>query len=378
MYLTDNQKAFLFLLKAGLWKHEVQLSHFEKIDFNEIYRIADEQAVVGLVAAGIEYSADIKPPREAALQFVGCALQIEQMNMAMNEFIARLVGKLSKENIHALLVKGQGVAQCYERPLWRSCGDVDLLLTETNYNRAKEMFCSFADSEETEVIERLHKSYKCGIWEVELHGNMRGGILKRVDRLLDEIQEQAFCDKNFRVWRNNGTAIYLPSVDDDIFFVFTHILQHYFEEGVGIRQICDWCRLLWIYRGQIDKGLLEIRLVKASIMTEWKTFASLAVEWLGMPTEAMIIYSPNKKWKKKGDIIMSFVLKTGNFGNNRNLKETYNYPYLIRKIVSLFRHICDIYHYSQIFPIDAIKVLKQMIMQGVISIFSRENQKRVK
>ena len=38
----------------------------------------------------------------------------------MNAYVAELIKKLSENDIHAILVKGQGIAQCYEKPLWRS------------------------------------------------------------------------------------------------------------------------------------------------------------------------------------------------------------------------------------------------------------------
>jgi len=78
--LSNNQQAFLALVRAGLWEKEVQLASFGQIDFNEVYRLAEEQSVVGLVAAGIEHIVDVKVPQEVALQFASIALQIEHRN----------------------------------------------------------------------------------------------------------------------------------------------------------------------------------------------------------------------------------------------------------------------------------------------------------
>lgn len=85
-----------------------------------MYRLAEEQSVVGLVSAGIEHIVDVRVPQEVALTFAGSALQLEQRNKAMNQFIGVLIEKLRAADIYTLLVKGQGVAQCYERPLWRA------------------------------------------------------------------------------------------------------------------------------------------------------------------------------------------------------------------------------------------------------------------
>ena len=86
---------------------------FDIIDFKEVIRIAEEQSVIGLVDAGVEYVKDYRVPQNYLLVFVGSALQIEQRNVEMNAFIANLVEKLYQRDISVLLLKGQGVAPCY-------------------------------------------------------------------------------------------------------------------------------------------------------------------------------------------------------------------------------------------------------------------------
>lgn len=125
MKLNNNQQAFLELIRASLWEKDAYLLPYGDINFQVVYRLAQEQSVIGLVAAGHEYVIDVKPPKEVLLTFIGETLQLEQRNSAMNYFIGVLVEKMRKEDIYTILVKGQGTAQCYERPLWRACGDVD-------------------------------------------------------------------------------------------------------------------------------------------------------------------------------------------------------------------------------------------------------------
>ena len=83
-------------------------------------------------------------------------------------------------------------------------------------------------------------------------------------------------------------------MNNDILLIFTHFLKHFYKGGIGLRQICDWCRLLWTYRDSIDVALLEQRLRKMGLMSEWKAFAALAVEYLGMPAESPI-YDSSKR-----------------------------------------------------------------------------------
>ena len=125
---TTNNQAFISLVRAGLWERDVLLSEYESIDFNAIYAFAAKQAVVGLVVAGLEHVVDQNLPKDIVLSMVGETLQLEERNKSLNAFIVELLTKLKEQGIFALLVKGQGVAQCYDRPLWRACGDVDLLM----------------------------------------------------------------------------------------------------------------------------------------------------------------------------------------------------------------------------------------------------------
>ena len=129
----DNTvEAFFELLRAGLWEENIELRQYGDIDYALLYKLAEEQSIIGIIAAGLEHVIDIKPPKELGLIFAGMALQLEQRNLSMNSFLAELVTKMRKMNIYALLVKGQGIAQYYERPLWRASGDIDFLFSNNN------------------------------------------------------------------------------------------------------------------------------------------------------------------------------------------------------------------------------------------------------
>jgi hypothetical protein len=359
-----NLEAFLALVRAGLWEQEVCLLPFGEIDIKEVYRLAEEQSVVGLVAAGLEHIVDIKVPQEVALTFVGNALQSEQRNAAMNKFVAKLIEYLRQKDVYTLLVKGQGIAQCYERPLWRSCGDVDLLLSDKNLRAAKEYLSPLASNVDKEEPYEQHTAMTVDSWSVELHGSLRTGVTTKIDKGIEDLQNSVFYGGNVRSWLNGNTQVFLPSADIDVLFIFTHILKHFFRNGIGLRQICDWCRLLWTYKDSLNHGLLESRIQKMGIMTEWKAFASLAVKYLDMPVEAMPLYSDEEKWKKKAGKILAFIIKTGNFGHNRDTGYSKKYPAPISKLISFYRHTKDSVRYFTIFPMDTVKSWWKMVKFG--------------
>ena len=98
---------------------------------------------------------------------------------------------------------------------------------------------------------------------------------------------------------------------------------------------------MWKYRKTIDSSLIEKRLRKMGLTSEWKAFAAFAVHYLGMPSEAMPLYSADEEWKKKASLIKDFVIESGNFGHNRDTSYYRKYPYLIRKVCSMGRRIGD-------------------------------------
>ena len=360
-----NQQVFFELVRAGLWEKDVRLSEFGGIDFNKVYQLAEEQSVIGLIAAGLQHIVDVRVPQIEFLTFIGRAVQLEQQNSAMNMFIENLVEKMRKADICTLLVKGQGIALCYERPLWRSCGDVDLFLDDDNYKKAKAFLIPMASKVDPEGMYNNHLGMTIDSWIVELHGSLRNGLSSRMDRNLDELKELVFRGGNVRSWMNGNTLVLLPGVDCDILFVFTHFIKHFYVEGLGLRQICDWCRLLWTYRSEIDKALLEKRLHSMGLLTEWKAFGAFAVDYLGMPSDSMPLYSSNHKWRKKADRICSFVMEVGNMGHNRDSSYKTKCPYVIRKFFSLSRRFGDLLHHAKIFPMDSMRFFFKIVSVGL-------------
>ena len=386
-------EAFFVLVRAGLFPVHgegvmVHDSLFKDVDWNEVYQMAQEQSVQGLVLAGIEQyknlnvletsgtservRANLDVNQMLLLQWIGEVQMIEQRNKEMNVFVADLIEKLRKEDIYAILVKGQGVAQCYEKTLWRCSGDVDLFLSESNYERAKLLLQPMASHVDDEGISAKHLGMTIDGIAVELHGTLHGGLSLKVDKELDDVLNDTFHGGNVRSWNNNGVQIFLLGAENDVFYVFTHFLQHFYKEGVGLRQICDWCRLLYTYRDSLNYELLESRIKGAGLMSEWKAFYNLASRYLGMPDFGSGLMVHDSRYDKKADRIMEFILKSGNMGHKRGswLMEHDSWlsrQYVVRKAFSMFRRIGDLINHARIFPLDSLRFFPRIMFNGLRS-----------
>lgn len=374
MKKENNTEAFLALVRVGLWadaeSENLGIQGFtESVDWEKVYQLAKEQSVQGLVLQGLEWFKEHQAecvdgvPQELLLQWIGEVQLIDRQNKAMNEFVAELVEKLRKADIHTLLVKGQGIAQCYARPMWRASGDVDLYLSESNYKAAKEFLIPLASYVGGEDYKRHHLDMTVDSWTVELHGTMHSDFSKRMNKALDDVHQSLFYEGEVRCWINNGVSVFLPSANNDAIIIFTHIIQHFYVGGIGLRQICDWCRLLWKYRKEIDVKILESKIRKAGLMSEWIAFAALAVEYLGMPVEAMPLYSDSRCYRKKAERIKEMILKAGNFGHSIN-DESYREKYsgMVANIITFFRRLKEFARLSLLFPKNGPKFFVNYVL----------------
>ncbi len=362
-----NQKVFLALVRLGLWTDAESkdlgiLGLSELVDWEDVYRLVSEQSVLGLVLAGID-NFNVRPPKELLLQWIGEVQMLEQQNKQMNGFISELFEKISKAGINTILVKGQGVAQCYEKPLWRCCGDIDLLMDGENYERAKEFLIPIAAHVEMEDVGKKHLGLYIKDFLVELHGAMPFELSRRVNGVVDEIIEMANTDNTNGANDLKGVAI--PKADEHVMIVFTHYLNHFFIEGVGLRQICDWSRLLWSYRTTLNFELLETRIKKAGLMSEWQVFGTLAVDYLGMPAESMPFYKDSKYMRRQAGRVFARLVKSGNFGHNNDLSYRSKYTGLMYKLVAVWRRMLDFVEMSVVFPEDGPRFFVSYVINKI-------------
>ncbi len=101
---------------------------------------------------------------------------------------------------------------------------------------------------------------------------------------------------------------------------------------------------------------------------EWWAFAALAVEYLGMPVEAMPLYSPSARWSRKASRILKIVFKTGNMGHNQDWSYIKSSPYMVRKVISFWRHCGGALRHMVVFPWHSVCVWGRVVLDGVAGV----------
>lgn len=359
----NSEQAFLELLKAGLWGKEVREGDFldKDIDWEQVVELAREQTVVGIVGEAMSQLPRGVMPRPLYLQVLKEVMEIEEENKRMNGLIPILFRTLDQLGVQSWLLKGQGVAQCYENPMRRMSGDIDVLFPYVaDYEKSREDFLRHLkpedvhnDNHQTKTLEFDYKSIY-----IELHGQIVAEVNRRSERNFKTFMSECRVEKS-DIW--NGAT--LPPSRFDAVFIFMHMVRHYFGGGIGLRQVSDWMRYVHVHHKDIHEEKLKEDLQKTGLFKLWQAFGCMAVECLGCPKESMFFYSSG--FTKQGRRLLKYILESGNFGYYDERTKSDSRYYLVRRFVAFWGHLQMKLRNLMMFPEESVYGIPSFIVDGL-------------
>lgn len=368
--MTRSQEVFLDLLRCGLWGTPLNKAFFGEAnddrdanspsnlgkmsalsheEWREVVDIATDQTVTGLVFdALLTLPKALRPPKDIYFNQVMRVGEMEEGNRRMNQMVAFLFQGFAKAGIDALLLKGQAAARCYPQPLHRQYGDIDIMIPDNQgFEKAVKLMQRLTGDEGDAERPRRHVAFVYKDICIEIQGLNVYGIGRR-------------CHQNYMEWAReslrNGKqqkiSAVLPPVRFEFMFIFVHLMNHFFDGGVGLRQFCDWMRYLHSMREVIDTALLKADLERLGLMRHWQTMASAAVCFLGASKDVIPFYDAS--FDEKAPLVMSHIFKSGNFGSLReNIFEGDRTPTMVKRFGTLLSLIPAYGRVGRLFPADA-------------------------
>lgn len=217
------------------------------IDWQQLYSFASKQALLGLCFEGIErlgkeYPEELKQNpigRELLMTWMGKAQQIHRQNMKVNAVAGKLFSMLREDGMRCCVLKGQGNALMYPNPYSRTPGDIDVWI-----NASRERIMEYAQKrfELGDDIRLQHLETSLDRVPVELHFfpcSMNNPIYHA--RLLKWFKRNADLQCSHIVSLPDGTGdIAIPTSSFNVVYQLTHLYHHFFDEGIGMRQIIDY------------------------------------------------------------------------------------------------------------------------------------------
>ena len=217
------------------------------MNWQELYSFVSKQALLGLCFEGIErlgkeYPEELKQNsigRELLMTWMGKAQQIRRQNMKVNAVAGKLFAMLREDGMRCCVLKGQGNALMYPNPYSRTPGDIDVWI-----DASRERIMEYAQKkfELGDDIRLQHLETSLDGVPVELHFfpcSMNNPIYHA--RLQKWFRRNADLQCSNVVSLPDGAGdIAIPTSSFNVVYQLTHLYHHFFDEGIGMRQIIDY------------------------------------------------------------------------------------------------------------------------------------------
>ena len=239
--------AFVAFLKYCLGYKENMSKIVAGMDWQELYSFASKQALLGLCFEGIERLGKEYPEelrlnpigRELLMTWMGKAQQIRRQNMKVNVMAGKLFSMLREDGMRCCILKGQGNALMYPNPYSRTPGDIDVWI---DASRERIMEYTQKKFELGDDIRLQHLETSLDGVPVELHFfpcSMNNPIYHA--RLQKWFRRYADLQCSHIVGLPDGAGdIAIPTTAFNVVYQLTHLYHHFFDEGIGMRQIIDF------------------------------------------------------------------------------------------------------------------------------------------
>ena len=346
--------AFFDFLKYCLGYKEDMSRVIACMNWQELYSFASKQALLGLCFDGIErlgkeYPEELKRNpigRELLMTWMGKAQQIRRQNMKVNAVAGKLFAMLRVDGMRCCVLKGQGNALMYPNPYSRTPGDIDVWI-----NASRERIMEYAQKrfELGDDIRLQHLETSLDGVPVELHFfpcSMNNPIYHA--RLQKWFRRNADLQCSHIVGLPDGTGeIAVPTLAFNVVYQLTHLYHHFFDEGIGMRQIIDYYYVvnndeLLVIRDTLQRELKYLGL--------WK-FAGAVMyvlhEALGLSEEKMIVPLD----EKRGKLLLAEIQNGGNFGQHFTKYGGFTHQSMGKKyFLKIWRNM----HFVRYYPAEAL------------------------
>ena len=242
------QSSAIFLFLRYCLEDKVDLSMVvSNMDWRQLYSFATKQTIIGICFDGIrrlseEYPEELKKnpiERDLLMTWMGVSQQIRRQNMKVNGVAAKLYSMLREDGLRCCILKGQGNALMYPNAYSRNPGDIDVWV-----NASRGQITEYAKKhfELGDDIRYQHIETSVDGVPVELHF-----FPCTMNNPIYNARLQKWFKRNVDLQCSNVVSlpdgigeIAIPTTAFNVVYQLTHLYHHFFDEGIGMRQIIDY------------------------------------------------------------------------------------------------------------------------------------------
>ena len=341
--MTTEQDIYLKILAYGLSNDSsITPPKVDAINWNNFYSFCKSQAILGIGLLCIDklinhIGRDLKIPQELLLQWIGKAEQIKNQNKLLDERTKEITEYFASQGKRCCILKGQVNALMYPDPTLRTPGDIDVWLEGT-----KKEIVEFVHSRYPNInVQYHHMDYPIfDDVEVEVHYYPSFCYNKWNNYKL----QKYFRENSNGQFKNKTNIGYcVPTVSFNLVFQLSHMMRHFFTQGIGLRQAIDYYYLLHqpVTDGELGDAIDVMK--RCGIYKFFRAMIWIERAVLGLNSNIDIA----EPYEKAGRMLLTEMLKGGNFGcqYKRKLKGT---------ITSYAEQMCYRLRYLYAFPSEPL------------------------
>lgn len=281
----------------------------DELDWEVLYEFAKKQTIVGVMFAGVEKLAkEQRPPKQILMNWYMLVEHVKKRNVRLNEAVIEVTSQFERDGFPNCVLKGQGNALMYPDPSLRVPGDIDLWpLAERKkiFRYVRQRFPN------TEMLYH-HLEFpivKDVMTEVHFFPMFLNNPLynRRFQKWMASVAKQQ-CENRVELPQGSFCK---PTDDFNVVYQLAHIRHHFFDEGIGLRQLLDYYYLLKSEKAVAQRDDL-LRLLKNTGLLDFAGAVMYAMKEVFGLEEAYWLTQPRDKI---GKMLVEEILMTGNFGH---------------------------------------------------------------
>lgn len=231
-------------------------------DLKNLHRVATRQGVSAICFDGLQRLVDARIfdadslDKSQSLQWIGSVLHQEQVFNVQLESARRLAELWDQNGLDTIVMKGISLGRLYPHPEHRPCSDMDCFLQWTgsneNLHEASERGNVIAEENDFNVDRSYYKNSKIILkgLTVENHQYLlpiKGS--RKAKKMERQLRSWIYDGNNDYI---AGTKLIAPTSFFDSVYVLAHAREHFLNEGILLRHICDWAMVLKAYSSKVD------------------------------------------------------------------------------------------------------------------------------
>lgn len=330
-------KSLLSIISSSLFHVHKDLPT-EWPDFERIVKLAENQAVQGLLLDGLEnVPINQRPSIPQILGLAGKVCQrMEHVNRKHIDVIGKVNAALTEAGIKAVFMKGQTTGRRWPSPLHRSPGDIDFLVAPEDFEKTLDVLASHGAVNRNIEHEHHGMVFMDGV-QLEPHYKIHNYQCPSTDKVMNELALRMLKTTDCKALIGEHEVYVLPPTFESVFLI-SHIVNHIYEEGLGLRQIIDYAMLLKHEYERIDWQIHDDYLKRIRMKRAWRIVTCLCQDYLGMQN----LWSFTDKEHKWAERLVADVMHVGNFGraayvfrHDSTWHQLQNYLWVLRRVFKM-------------------------------------------